>query len=234
MRPPGAVAGPRRRPPAEFHLQYPRAIRRQDRMNESVPVNRNDAPVAGGTRPVPWKIAPAVRALAAKGVIAYPTEAVYGLGCVPEYRPVMRLLRIKRRSARKGLILVAASATQLEEYIFYPDSRSRDQVLATWPGPVTWLLPARTRVPAWLRGEHPTLAVRVTAHPLVRALCEQAGPLISTSANPATAAPARDAARVRAYFGRQLDGLLVGPLGDRTRPTEIRDAFSGRVIRPGG
>lgn len=185
-------------------------------------------------RPPVWKIMPAQRALAAGGVIAYPTEAVYGLGCLPEPRPVARLLQIKRRSPRKGLILVAADVAQLEAYISFPDARTRNRVTATWPGPVTWLLPARAGTPVWLTGDHPTLAVRVSAHPVVRALCERAGPLISTSANPAGAAAARDAARVRAYFGPALDFVLAGAVGGSSRPTEIRDAATGAVVRAGG
>ncbi len=177
---------------------------------------------------------PAVRAVSAGGVIAYPTEAVYGLGCLPEYRPVSRLLHLKQRSPRKGLILIAASVDQLQKYVVFPDEGTRQQVMATWPGPVTWLLPARRGVPAWLTGDHPTLAVRVSAHPLVRALCHKTGALISTSANRAGANPARDAARVRAGFGRRLDCVLIGSVGDSHKPTEIRDAATGAVIRPGG
>ena len=177
---------------------------------------------------------PALRALAAEGVIAYPTEAVYGLGCLPHYEPVARLLAIKQRSPRKGLILVAADAGQLTDFITFPDPQTHERVMRTWPGPVTWLLPARPALPAWLTGDHATLAVRVSAHPIVRALCEKAGPLISTSANPAGATAARDAARVRAYFGPQLDHVLAGAVGPGSRPTEIRDAVTGTVIRPGG
>lgn len=177
---------------------------------------------------------PALRLLAAGGVIAHPTEAVYGLACLPEPAPVGKLLRIKRRSPRKGLILVAASAAQLEPYITYPDDRTRDRVLATWPGPVTWLLPVRPGIPAWLHGEHTKLAVRVSAHPVVQALCEKAGPIVSTSANPAGRQPARTADRVRAYFGPTLDYVLSGRLGDSPRPTEIRDARTGTIVRPGG
>lgn len=184
--------------------------------------------------PPAWRIVPAVRVLTAGGVIAYPTEAVYGLGCLPSAAAVQRLLRIKRRSPRKGLILAAASAAQLDDYVIYPDDATRQRVLATWPGPVTWLLPARRGVPVWLRGEHPVLAVRVSAHPAIQALCQRVGPIISTSANPADRPAARSAARVRAYFGPQLDYVLSGRLGDSRRPTEIRDAASGAVIRPGG
>lgn len=190
------------------------------------------------SHPVPatpaWKIAPTLRALTAGGVIAYPTEAVYGLGCLPEAGPVHRLLAMKRRSPRKGLILVGAHPGQFRQYIDFSDSRvDWQQVLSSWPGPVTWLLPARTAIPRWLRGDHPALAVRVSAHPAVQALCRRAGAIISTSANPAAQAPARDASRVRAYFGRELDALLVSPLAGQLRPTEIRDGLSGIVVRAG-
>lgn len=174
-------------------------------------------------------------ALAGGGVIAYPTEAVYGLGCLPdEDEAVDRLLHMKRRSARKGLILVAADVDQLVPYIEFSDAAMRERVLVTWPGPTTWLLPVRPAVPPWLTGAHSTLAVRVSAHPVVQALCRAVGPLISTSANPAGAAPARTAARARSYFGRQLAAVVPGALGGLAQPTEIRDAVSGRQLRSGG
>lgn len=185
--------------------------------------------------PPVWRFAPALRALARGDVIAYPTEAVYGLGCLPDdEQAVMRLLRMKHRSPRKGLILVAATADQILPYVEFPQPDVRDRVLASWPGPVTWLLPVRYGVPAWLTGAHPTLAIRVSAHPAVQALCQAAGPLVSTSANPAGSEPARSTARVRSYFGRQVAAIAPGPLGGQAKPTEIRDAVTGRRIRAGG
>ena len=186
------------------------------------------------TVPPVWHIMPAVRTVAAGGVIAYPTEAVYGLGCLPEDLPISRLLRLKQRSPRKGLILVAASVEQLLPFVEFPDATTRRQVLATWPGPVTWLLPARRGISPWLTGAHATLAVRVSAHPVVQALCRYTGPLVSTSANRAGAQPARNAAQVRAGLGRSLDYVLAGRIGDSRRPTAIRDAISGALIRAGG
>ncbi len=181
-----------------------------------------------------WKLAPAWRALARHGVIGYPTEAVYGLGCLPEREPVARLLRMKRRSPRKGLILIAANPAQLSDYVDFSDDRiDFSQISSTWPGPVTWLLPARPGLPKWLIGDHIRLAVRVSDHPLVQALCVRTGALVSTSANPAGSPPARDAARVRAYFGGQLDYVLSGRLGKQQKPTEIRDAVSGEIVRQG-
>jgi L-threonylcarbamoyladenylate synthase len=169
------------------------------------------------------------------GVIAYPTEAVYGLGCAPlDAHAVRRLLALKQRPEQKGLILVAASFAQLAPFVVELAPRQMQAVYASWPGAVTWLLPARRGVPAWLTGRHATLAVRVTAHPLTSALCRRAGALVSTSANPAGLPPARSALAVRRYFGNSLDALLVGPLGQAARPSTIRDARDGRVVRSGG
>lgn len=183
----------------------------------------------------PWQLREAARLLQAGAVVAYPTEAVYGLGCDPANREaVTRLLALKGRPWQKGLILIAAEFEQFAPYLQPLDEATRSRVLASWPGPVTWLLPARPEVPRWLRGEHTSLAVRVSAHPLAAALCRAfGGPLVSTSANAAGQAPARSALRVRRQLGAGVDLILHGALGERAQPTEIRDAASGRVIRPG-
>lgn len=174
-----------------------------------------------------------MRALNRGGIIAYPTEAVFGLGCDPhDGNAVLRLLQIKQRPLHKGLILIAADQAQLEPFVLTPTPAMQSKLDASWPGPVTWLLPARPEVPEYLRGQHETLAVRVTDHPVARALCEAFGsPIVSTSANPGGLMPARDALTVRRYFGEQVDFILNGPLGELARPTEIRDGRTGRVMR---
>jgi L-threonylcarbamoyladenylate synthase len=122
----------------------------------------------------------------------------------------------------------------LSGYLIFPDETVRRQVLSTWPGPVTWVLPARPEVPNWLRGNHKTIAVRVSNHEVVRRLCEMTGgALVSTSANPANRPPARSALKVRDYFGQSLDYILQASIGSDRRPTEIRDAHSGKILRPG-
>jgi L-threonylcarbamoyladenylate synthase len=169
------------------------------------------------------------------GLIAYPTEAVYGLGCDPlNGDAVTQLCALKHRSANKGLILVAASVDQLLPYLA-PISQSQWRpVLATWPGAVTWLLPAAKHVPWWLCGEHDTLAVRVSAHPLIRALCQRSqSPLVSTSANIVGKPPQTRALGVRRIFGDQLQYILSGATGGFAKPTEIR-RLSGVVVRRSG
>lgn len=180
-----------------------------------------------------WHLKRAARVIQAGGVIAYPTEAVYGLGCDPfNHAAVMRLLALKHRPMDKGLILIAANMEQLEPFIAPLDEASLQTLNATWPGPVTWLLPARPETPVWLRGHHHTIAVRVTKHPLAAALCQATGhALVSTSANLAGCQPARTPLRVKQQFGNQLDYLLTAPTGSHSQPTTIRDLQTGKTLR---
>ncbi|MCP3665773.1 MAG: threonylcarbamoyl-AMP synthase [Gammaproteobacteria bacterium] len=181
----------------------------------------------------PWQLRETVRRLRLGGIIAYPTEAVYGLGCHPlDPIAINRLLSLKQRPSDKGLILIASDIEQLTPYIDPLPEAQMATVTASWPGPHTWLLPAAHLLPHWLTGGRQTLAVRVTAHPQAAALCHQLGsPLISTSANPSSLPPARSPLKVQHYFGNQLDGIIHGTLGNSDRPTTIHDAFSGHLIR---
>jgi L-threonylcarbamoyladenylate synthase len=183
----------------------------------------------------PFHLRAARRTLQAGGIVAYPTEAVYGLGCDPlNPHAVLRLLALKQRPWEKGMILIAARQEQLSPFLQPVPPAVQEKLSQSWPGPVTWLLPALPEVPYWLRGVHDTLAVRVTAHPLAAALCEAfGGPIVSTSANLAGHEPARSALTVRRELGGQVDYILHGELGNSEKPTEIRDALTGGVIRAG-
>lgn len=167
------------------------------------------------------------------GVVAYPTEAVYGLGAHPlDADAVLRLLAIKRRSVDQGLILIACSFAQLEDFVFRPTAERWSQIAASWPGPVTWVLRAAADVPGYLTGFRSTLAVRVTAHPVAAALCAAAGsPLVSTSANRSGQRPARTPLEVRRRLGRDVDLILAGAVGPLPRPTPIRDGETGKLLR---
>jgi L-threonylcarbamoyladenylate synthase len=180
------------------------------------------------------KLKVAARALRAGGVVAYPTEAVFGLGCDPLNRSaVLRLLAIKQRPMAKGLILIASRLEQLLPFLHPLAADVEQRLRETWPGPVTWLLPACPAAPRWLRGRHSKLAVRVTAHPLAAALCEAfGGPIVSTSANASGRSPARSTLQTRLRCPG-VDLILSGATGGLARPTPIRDALSGEVHRPG-
>jgi L-threonylcarbamoyladenylate synthase len=182
----------------------------------------------------PFRLRAAARAIRAGAVVAYPTEAVFGLGCDP-LNPVavQRLLAIKGRQQRKGLILIAADFEQLRPFLAPLSESQLRTILAEWPGPVTWVLPAAAGVPGWLTGGRDTLAARVTDHPLAAALCRTAGmPLVSTSANAAGHPPARSDLQVRLRCPG-VDRILCGSTGGLARPTEIRDLASGRQLRAG-
>lgn len=180
-----------------------------------------------------WHLRTARGILRAGGIIAYPTEAVYGLGCDPQDgRAVARLLQLKLRPSNKGLLLIAADFDQLVPWVEEPSPAMWARLEASWPGFTTWILPARPDVPLWLTGQHAGLAVRVTAHPVAASLCRYfGGALVSTSANPSGLRPARSVLKVRRYFGRALDYIVPGAIGGEARASEIRDACSGAVLR---
>ena len=173
----------------------------------------------------------AARILKRGGIVAYATEYCFGLGCDPFNRnAVLRLLRLKRRPVKKGLIVLAADTGQLAPYATTLSASE----LATWPGPYTWLLPARPGVPAWITGRHDKIALRVTAHAQAAALCHAAGmAIISTSANRAGEIPARTDREVTRRFGKLVDYVLPGTVGTATAPTPIRDAATGKLTRAG-
>lgn len=183
----------------------------------------------------PWKLSQAVRTLSNGGIIAYPTEAVYGLGCDPFNRfAVEDLLRLKQRPMDKGLIIIAASVKQLEPFIQLPPAKYLQAIKSSWPGPITWLLPARPGLPVWLTGQYQSIAVRVTAHRQTVALCRAfGGGIVSTSANRAGQPAARNVFQVHKYFSGTVDMIISGDTGGQRRPSEIRDGLSGQIVRPG-
>ena len=180
-------------------------------------------------------LAEAITTLRTGGVIAYPTEGVWGLGCDPlDEVAVMRLLAIKQRAPDKGLILVGSQLEQLRPFLDItrlPADRLAE-VLATWPGPHTWVMPAASDAPHWITGAHASVAVRISAHPQVVKLCNAfGGALVSTSANRAgqpapSAREALDPALVAA-----VNGVTGGETGGLSSPTAIRDALNGQILR---
>ncbi|MGN0922273.1 MAG: Sua5/YciO/YrdC/YwlC family protein [Cellvibrio sp.] len=186
-----------------------------------------------------WSINPRVQQMAkclrAGGVVAYPTEAVWGLAADPfSESAVNKILALKHRPQEKGVILLAANLTQIEFLLDALPLMARQELEAAWPGPVTFLIPHQGRVPKWISGEFSTVAVRVTDHPVAAALALAFGaPIVSTSCNPAGEPPARTLAEARTYFGDSFVGYAPGVVGNRINPSEIRDLLSHKVFRDG-
>ncbi len=173
----------------------------------------------------------AARILRSGGVVAYPTEGVFGLGCLPDdFAAISRVLAIKNRDPALGLVLIASDIEQLDGWIELPGKTSK--LKSTGDKPVTWIVPATDEVPYWIRGEHPGLAVRITAHPVASALCNAAdSALVSTSANTHGRPVARNAFVLRRRFGALVDYIVPGECGSASGPSEIRDLASGKVLR---
>jgi len=174
----------------------------------------------------------AARALQQGGVIAYPTEAVYGLGCDPlDEAAVMRLLEIKSRPVSKGLILLGADLDQLAPFIEL-SAEQQQRLRQHWPLATTYLVRASARTPTWIRGDHDKVAVRVSQHPIATELCRLAGtPVVSTSANHAGDPACRNVFQVTRQLGADLDFIVTGQCDRAARPSTIIDLDSGAVLR---
>ena len=176
-----------------------------------------------------------IKALEQEQVIVYPTEAVYGLGCdTDSEKAVQALLAIKQRPVKKGLILIADNYGQLLDYVDddkIPQDKRAD-IFSSWPAAITWVMPAKKSTPKWLTGQFDTIAVRVTDHPVVKKLCQEFGkPLVSTSANLTGQDPVMSLEQAKATFTNQVAVYLEGDLGGNNKPSQIKDAFTGKLFR---
>lgn len=179
------------------------------------------------------KLDQAVACLESGGLIAYPTEGVFGLGCDPfNQTAVERLLALKQRPVEKGMICIASNWQQVAALTLPVTQAQMNTVMSTWPGAHTWVFPASERAPKWITGQHTCIALRVTAHPVISALCKAwEGPIVSTSANLAGQPPARTAQQVREQLPSGIDFIVPGEVGDLVNPTPITNVVTGESLR---
>jgi len=170
----------------------------------------------------------AARIIREGGVVAYPTEGVFGLGCHPlDAFAAQRILYIKQRDPSLGLILIAANREQLEPWI-----RTDHPLDSSLEKPITWVVPASPSTPVWIRGKHKGVAVRITQHPIAADLCRASrSAIISTSANVSGRRPAANAYTLRRQFRDLVDSIVPGRCGPSTGPSEIRDLTTGTILR---
>lgn len=176
----------------------------------------------------------ACQSLKQGNVIAYPTEAVWGLGCDPQNEAAVgKILRLKNRPVHKGLILVSGSIAQFEPLLNKLSREQRDKLITSWPGHITWLVPdSDNLIPEWIKGDHQSVAIRVSGHTIVQELCSKfGGPIVSTSANEAGKEEIKSRFILEDKFADKIAGIVDGDLGKSAKPSEIRDLLSGRVIR---
>ncbi|MCO4785006.1 L-threonylcarbamoyladenylate synthase [Marinomonas atlantica] len=167
------------------------------------------------------------------GVVAYPTEAVWGLGCDPFNQPaVQRILTLKSRPVEKGLILISGAAQHLEPWQEILEHVMFTRLIEVTDRPTSWVVPDTLITPDWVRGQHPGVAIRLSQHEPVQNLCSAyGGVLVSTSANPAGLDPARSKEEVINYFGDTLDAIFDAPLGNAGQPSQVLDLITGKQFR---
>ncbi len=184
---------------------------------------------------VPFNIEQGVHALKQGKIIAYPTEAVFGLGCDPQNeKALLALLELKKRTPNKGMILIASDVEQIIPYIDIsqvPKDKWK-AIQQSWPGPFTFVFPATKAVHALVKGQYTTVAVRVTAHMVAKHLCEAfGGAIVSTSANISQDSPLRTAQAVYDLFAKNIAGVVAGNVGELLKPTSIQNAVTDEIYR---
>jgi len=186
-----------------------------------------------GRRAADAHIARGARILRGGGVIAYPNESVYGLGCLPgNEQAVERVLRLKGRDRSLGLILIAGEWEQFDGWAAELSTVPAFGELRESEG-ITWVVPASSGTPEWITGGRDTVAVRRSMHTLAAALSLALdSPLVSTSCNKHGMPPARTEVEARNYFDAGVDWVVPGECGPLEGPSEIRDAATGAVLRP--
>lgn len=180
----------------------------------------------------------AVKALQLGGVIAYPTEYCFGLGCDPQnIKAIEKLLKIKQRQKEQGVILIAANIEQVTDYAKLDVIPNFDSIKESWPGPNTWILPAQESVSNWVKGRHSSIAMRISAYDFCQQLCDEfGGAIVSTSANRHGQASKLDAHSVKLEFGDAVDYVCDIPIqfessADTPKASTIRDAMTGEILR---
>ncbi|MEO0367303.1 MAG: L-threonylcarbamoyladenylate synthase [Pseudomonadota bacterium] len=177
----------------------------------------------------------AVETIRAGGVIAYPTEHCFGLGCDPFNQvAVERILQIKQRSSAQGVIVIGSERDQFQHLADFSalPATTLAEIERDWPGPFTWLIPKQATAPEWISGQHASVAVRVTANRVCRELLTKlAAPLVSTSANRHGEPALLTAQDCLDELGEELDLIVNTPVGGDSQPSTIKDSLSGAQVR---
>jgi len=180
----------------------------------------------------PWALNRLAHAVSRGAIFGYPTDTIWGFGCHPlNASSVVRILQIKNRKPDKGLILLSSKLEYCSRYLEL-EGEALDPIRQANDHPTTWLVPASESCPLWIRGNFPTVAIRITNHPLLRYLCDRLqAPIVSTSANRAGKATVRNSLQMREQFGDELDFIVGGFSTGSNKPSEIKSLLNGTIIR---
>lgn len=179
----------------------------------------------------------AIETLTQGGVVVYPTDTVYGVGCrIDDDAAVRRLFVLKGRPHTEALPVLLADVAQLDQYARDVPPAARRLVSRFWPGALTVVLRRSERVPSLVAGGGPTVALRIPNHPVPRALVRAVGvPIVGTSAN-THGMPSPVTAQLAVYdLGDRVDLVLDGGRVPGGRESTVVDVTSQspRVVRQG-
>jgi len=167
------------------------------------------------------------------GVIVYPTETVYGLGCDPmNFIAIDYLNQLKQRGHNKSFILLAHRLELFDDYISELSTSDKQQLSKTRE-PTSWIVPAKNSIPDWLTNPQKTVAIRISPHPVVKELCQQLGhPIVSTSANPGGKKTCRNSMEAHKYFHGKVDAFLIDDQAINGKPSIIKQLDNLLTVRP--
>ncbi len=179
-----------------------------------------------------WRLQCIDQALTQGGIIAYPTESVYGLGCDPEQPLALeRLLNVKRRSFHKGLIILISNIDQALPYIQPLNEQQTRLILKNNARATTWLIPRSDHLPELLYGQSDRIAIRLTRHPIAKSICDYTDKaLVSTSCNLSGKPPMKYAFEARNKMSAHIDQVVAGEC-EQQSPSKIIDLLTGNIIR---
>ena len=182
--------------------------------------------------PTPQNINQAADIIKNGGLIAYPTETVYGLGADPyNAEAIQKIFTAKGRVEDKGIILLIRGVDDLSRLVRAVSPTAQMLIEAFWPGPLTLVFRANPDLSPALLGGRDTIALRHSSSPIAtQLLTALGGPLTSTSANRSTEPPARSASEVQNALGEYLDLILDGGPSDSTIPSTLVDVSTDRTI----
>ena len=165
------------------------------------------------------------------GIIAYPTDTVYGLGCDP-FNPnaVAQLNNIKQRKSDKQFILLASDIEQIKPLAFITEQQQSS--IMQQQEPTSWIAEAKPSAPVWLCSDEHTVTFRISQHSEAQHLCHTLGhAIISTSANLSKKSPAKNALELHKHFHFSLDKILASNQKLNAKPSKIIRLCDNHIIR---
>jgi len=165
------------------------------------------------------------------GIIAYPTESCFGLGCDPRNRKAInKIIKLKKRSLNKNFILIGSSIKQFNYFLNPLDNSTSTNLFSKWPGPHTWLMTANNRCPNWLKSNS-KIALRISSFSSCQLLTKSLDMAItSSSLNLTGKIPLKNYRDVCRFLPKQVK-LIKGRVGKSKRPSVIQDFKTKKIIR---